>query len=332
MIKFFRKNYQVFSIFIFFYCIISVFSIHYIQSSKFYTPGPINLPFLFQYQNVLFQSDIAPFIFSVLTVGLLILCGFLLVRLSIRFLIIRLRSQFQSLFFIAISSFAFFQELFSGALIGVFFLLIALNRIFSAAEDKGYSLNYLDAGLLLGIGSLFYFNLIFFFPFIWFSQAILRQFNWREFIFSIFGIAIPFLYVFSAYFIIDKSVSGYISFIKEWLFLNKVIDMSWQYYAGIIYYIFVMIIASIFALKKFSTTKIQSRKLYQLFLYLFINGILIVFLMPSAGAEMFYILAVPASILLSIYFTECRTTFINNVFFFLLITAPIVLNIIRLRF
>ncbi|MBN1598567.1 MAG: hypothetical protein JW894_09760 [Bacteroidales bacterium] len=332
MIKFFRKNYQVFIIYIILYCIISVFSIHYIQSDKYYVPDPIKLPFLLQYQNVFFQYDNAPFIFSFLTVVILLVCGFLLVRISVQYLIIKSRSQFSALFLISISSFAFFQELFSNVLIAAFILIILINRLFGSYDDKGHSLRFLDSGILIGIGSLFYFNLIFFLPFLWVTQSILRQFDWREILYSIIGLLIPFIYLFSGYFILGKSVTGYLMFLRNWLLLNKVIDTSWMFYAGIAFYIFIMIIASFYALKKFATTKVQSRKLYQLFLYLFINAIAILVFIPSAGVEMLFLISVPASVLLSIYFTDCRSSYINGFIFLLLMIAPLILNIIRMRY
>lgn len=206
MIKFFRRNQQAFIFFIIFYSFFSVFSVYIIRTNQQNLPIPFVFPFLANFKNLFFELDNSGFVLSVFTAVGLIFIGFYLTKICIKYLIIQRREQFPAIFVISVSSFTLYQELFSEILISVVFVLFIINRIFGIISDRAVSLKYLDAGILLAVGSLFYFNIIFLLPFLWISQFTLRQFNWREFLYTLIGLALPFLYILTGYFIYDKSV------------------------------------------------------------------------------------------------------------------------------
>jgi hypothetical protein len=233
------------------------------------------------------------------------------------------------LFLISNSSFAFHGELFSGAIIASIFILLAMDRLFGSIDKQSPSLRFFDAGIILAFGSLFYFNIVFFLPFLWITQFTLRQFNWREFFYTLIGLIVPFLFIYSGYFLYDRSILINLNGIIQWIMLEKITVYSWPFLASISFYLFFIIIASFFAFNKYFSIKIQSRKLYQLILSLFLNGLAIFLFVPSAGIELIYIVAIPSSILLSIYFAECRNTFINQLLFVLLLLVPLIMNIIN---
>jgi len=259
----------------------------------------------------------------VFTIISLLFIGFYIVRISVNYIIIQYRTQFPAIFYISICSFVFFQELFSPAIIGAIFLLITVNRLISSIDDQDYSFKYIDAGILVAIGSFFYFNLIFFFPFLLISQVILRKFNVREFLFIIVGIMISFLYLFSMFFLFNQSIPEIIRRIYNQIVLKNEIILSPIFLYGLTAYLVFLIFASFFAIRKYTSAKIQSRKLYQLLLYLFLNALAVFIFIPSAGSELFYIIAIPSSVLFSIYFSECRGNLINDFIFILLLLTPI---------
>lgn len=328
MIKFLRKNQQFFIFFIFLYAAIAAFSIYFTQPFSQYENSPFHLPFLMNFHLTLLVNDRIYLLFTIVAYITITISGFYLVKIGINNLIISRRSQFSALFLISISSFSFQQELFHGAGIAAVFLLIALDRIIGSIDKWGRSYRFLDAGLLLAFGSLFYFNMIFLFPFFWVAQLLLRPISWREISYSCIGLAIPFIYLFAGSYVFDKSIPDTITHLMEWIMLRKAISLGWPLLTGIGIYSVTLILGSLFAMKKFAATKIQSRKLYQLFFFLFLNLILIALLVPSTGIEILYLLAIPSSVLLSIYFTDCRTSFLNDMLFLLLLTAPIMINIL----
>ena len=327
MIKLFRRNQQAFILFIIFYSFFSVFSVYIIRANQQNLPIPFLLPFLANYKNLLFEIDNSGLVLSIFTAIGLLFAGFYLTRTSIKFLILQNRVQFPAVFVVSVSSFAFYQELFSEILISVIFVLFIIHRIFGVISDQQLSLRYLDAGILLAIGSLFYFNIIFLLPFLWISQFTLRQFNWREFLYSLIGLALPFVYILTGYFLFDKSVKVMSDMLFQWLTLDKVVNFTWPLLASLGLYLFVMIVANFYALRKYATAKVQLRKFYQLLFYLFVNILLMYIFIPSVGIEIFILLSVPVSVLLSAYFSDCKNNFINNILFLLLLGVPVVLNI-----
>lgn len=327
MLKFLRSNQQVFTVFIFVYCFISVFSIYFSHPGSVYSSTPFQTPFLGDITGTLFIFERKFLGFTLIAFFTLLILGFYLVRININHLILPNRSQFPALFFISTASIAFRYEMFSSVLVAAFFLLFAVDRLFGSINKQGLSYRFLDAGILIALGSLFYFNLIFFFPFLWLAQFTLRPLNMREFLYTLVGLAIPFLYIFSGYYIFDLSISQTLTHIKEWLLLDKFIEISWTFIAGGVFYLLIMFVANIYAVNKFTTTKIHARKLFQLWFYLFLNSILIYILIPASGIEILFLLAIPSSVLLSIYFTECRNSFMNRVILILLISVPIIINI-----
>lgn len=327
MIKFLRRNQQVFILFIFLYSAIAVFSILFLYPAAVYSQAPFKLPYLSDFASRWTQLDRTELLLSLFAFFLLIFAAFYLVRINISHMIIGHRSQFPAIFFISIVSFVFRYELFSPAIIALIFLLFAIDRILGSLNSQKLTYRFLDAGILIAIGSIFYINLIFFLPFLWVAQIILRAFNLREFLYTLIGLLLPFLYIFSASYFFDVEVSDTIEQIKGWIKMNRSFNYSLAFYGGIGYYLLVMIVAQFYAINKFTVSKVQTRKIFQIWFYLFINAVLIVLFIPSAGIEIIFFMAIPVSILLSIYFTDCRSSIFNRVMFILLIFAPLVVNI-----
>ncbi len=327
MLKLFRRNQQAFILFIIFYSFFSVFNVYVVRANQPNLPIPFLLPFLANYKNILFELDNSGFILSIFTALGLIFAGFYLTRTSIKFLILQRRAQFPAIFVISISSFAFYQELFSEILIAGLFILFIIHRLFGIASNQNVSLRYLDVGILLAIGSLFYFNIIFLLPFLWIAQFTFRQFNWREFLYTLIGLALPFIYILTGYFVMDISIKEMVNILFQWLTLDKVVNFTWPMMASLGVYLFVMAIANLYAMRKYATAKVQLRKFYQLIFYLFVNILLMFIFIPSVGIEIFILFSIPTSILLSSYFSECRNNFMNNILFILLLITPVALNI-----
>jgi hypothetical protein len=326
MIRFLHRNQQVFILFIFLYAVFAVMSIYFIQPLDHNTIKSFSPPLLSGFPHNLITSRNTYLLGCILLIPVLLIIGFYLVRLEINYLIIPNRSQFAAIFYIAITAFAYRYELFTGAVIGSLFLVFAIDRVLSTIENKKLSFRFIDAGLLLSLGSLFYFNIIFLLPFLWLSQLTLRSNYRKELLFSLIGISLPFIYIFSVYFIFNKSVSDTLSNLKNYLATKNDIDYSWHFLAGIGVYFFGMLVTSLFALQKFTITKIQVRKLFQLLFYLFLNLLAIFILVPSAGYELFFVISIPVAALFSIYFAECKSNIFNSFLFLLLISAPIVIN------
>jgi hypothetical protein len=332
MIKYFRRNQQVLIVSIVLYCVLIIFGNQILFFKNLNTEEFFKGSIFFYFFDISLLSKIPAFVFTIISFISLLFIGFYLVRLSINYLIIQTRTQFPALFVIAISSFAFQEGVFSMAIIGAIFLLIAFYRLVGSMEKQNINYQYIDGGILLALGSMFYTNLLFFLPFLWIAQIIIRKINTRETLFAIIGLLIPYLYMLTGAYLFNYPILDILKQIYYKISVYNYYNDSLQFLIGIGIYLFFLIIASIFAIMKFSSKKIQSRKLYQLLFYLFLNCLAIYFAVPSSGHEIFILISIPSSLLFSIYFTECRENFINSAFLILLIMVPLALSASRLIF
>lgn len=325
MLKFLRRNQQAFIFITFLYGTIAVLTSYFTHPHNQYISSPFKMPFL-SGLSTSFLNQNTYWLFTILVAAILIFIGFYFTRVVIKFLIISSRSQFPAIFFLSISSLAISKAPFSGAIIACFLMLFCIERLFESVDQKGLSFRFLDSGIILGLASLFYFNIIFLFPFFILAQITLRPLNWRELLHIFLGMFFPFVYIFSIWFIQGISISDTWNQIMEWVLLKKTIVTNWYFLGALGFYLLILLISSLIALQRFTVTKILIRKYYQLLLFLFLNLLSIAIFIPSAGIEMLYLFAVPASIPYSIYFTHCRSNFINKVFLLLILAIPIALN------
>lgn len=330
MITYLRKNQQIFIVLVVAYCALLIFG------SYIFLPKLFNVEEFFKGSVFFFFFDISllaktpPLIFTIFDFILILFIGFYLVRICINYLIIQSRSQFPALFVVALSSFAFQDKMFSMSTIGAIFVLIAFDRLIGSMEKQDINYRYIDGGLLISLGSLFYTNLLLFLPILWIAQAIIRKLNAREVLFTIVGFLIPYLYVLTGAYLFNYSVPEILKQIFFTIIERVHIIYTWQFLAGIGAYLAFLIVASIFAIMKFSTKKIQSRKLYQLFLYLFLIAVTVYFVIPSGNFDLFILVSIPASVLFSIYFTECNENLINSALLVILLLIPLALPVLKI--
>lgn len=89
-------------------------------------------------------------------------------------------------------------------LISNIFLLFALNSIFSIHTENTKFDNVFNSGFLISLASLFYFPTICFFILSWIGIALFRPEKSKEFIISLSGLIVPYLFVFVYYFWYDQ--------------------------------------------------------------------------------------------------------------------------------
>lgn len=330
MLQLIRKNQQVFIVFIILYCFTTVITCFAFAYAHQDLHSFFSLTVYANFGKYIYKVPFLGFILAFSTIIGLLFAGFYLVRININYLIIQKRTQFPAIFLITITSFSFHNLIFTSALIGSLFLLMATDRVFSSIEKESPSLRFFDAGILISLGSLFYFNLIFYIPFFMIAQFTLKQFNWKEFLYPLIGLIVPFIYIFSGCFFFNHPITGDLKFAFSQMFFSKAkLVYNWPFIAGLAIYLLLFIIANFFIIKKYTTTKVQSRKFYQVLFYLFVMALAVYIFVPSAGTEIFYFISIPVSVLLSIYFSECRNNLFNKVIFILAIMTPLVVNILE---
>jgi hypothetical protein len=80
------------------------------------------------------------------------------------------------------------------------FLILSLRSVFMMHRKETAFGNAFDAGIYISIASLFYLPALFFFPLLGFSYVLMRPFIWREWVISLMGLLVPYLFVGLYYF------------------------------------------------------------------------------------------------------------------------------------
>ena len=309
-----------------------------VLAAAFWLPSIINYKstfFVFDfypapvYKSFQFIEYSFPLATVIISLILLVMSGFLLVRLNILFFFIETRTQLPAFFYIFICSSFIPIQRFNPVLISGIFLIMAVFRIFGTFKKEQVCFNYFDAALLISAGSMFYFNLIFLIVIVWIGLLILRPFIWREWIFTVIGILVPYLLLFSCYYLLDMDINNLLNTYKSYFILDRydiIFDLPYKLLA--IYYLMMLVISSIYMIRVYPVKKIYSRKYFMFFLWLFIVTLAVYYIIPSAGYEMIIIAALPVSFLLTHFFVNVKANWINRLLFDMFFGVLIYLRIV----
>lgn len=248
--------------------------------------------------------------------------AYLLVLLSSKYLLIESRSFLPALFFLLIVSFYSGLKQFSAAIFGGLFMIASINSFFDTLDKDDFTYRFFDAGLLLGIGSLFYAKLIFFLPVIWIAAIILRKFNWRELVMAVLGLALPYIFVVAIDFIRDEEALKIFLTLSENLHIAEIpLQASFGFWFIAAMLFFITLLSSIYMLKIFQFRKVFMRNFYLIFFWLFLISLLVFAFFSSGDMGIVYILSIPLAFIFSNYFHNVRKTKGNKLLFVLILAA-----------
>lgn len=251
----------------------------------------------------------------ILALTLIVLQGFLLVRLNTRFILINNRTYLPALFFVILTACIPDVQRLNPAIFSGFFLLLALEKILESFHRNMLAHEIFIASLLIATGSLFYpFMSLMMFS-LWIGVAILRPFNWREWIFTLLGFLTPMFFLFSYFYLLHSDPSKlFVSFRNAFTrdFNVRQLNIASIIFIGFI--LLLLLVSSQHMIRAYQSMKILPRKTFNIFLWLFLNAVLIYVFCKPASVELIFIAAIPVSYLLSHYFAMIRSAFWGNIF------------------
>lgn len=244
--------------------------------------------------------------------------GFMLLQLNTLHFFIPYRTQFPVLFYMMLcSAFPMLISL-TPALIASSLFILLLFRIFATYKHDHFSYNYLDAGLIISLASLFYIPAFFLYPLLLIIMVIIRPYIWREWMFSVIGLLLPYLFITAINYLLDADIKIFTDRNMHGFFsIGRVKDFSivLQLFTG--YVGFLILIGSIHMARSIGNIKIQSRKFFISFFWVFLLSILTFFIISATCIEMIYFICIPVSFLMAYFFTFCRKNWVNNLLLFL---------------
>lgn len=273
-------------------------------------------------QNLM-QKIVVPCTLTSRIVGLvlLLLVSLYINRLNTKFIFISERTYLPAAFYLLLCTGLLPYNDFTPILPSVLLFLYAFERLLISYKTEKLSYNSFDASLLIGLASLFYFNFIFFLVFIWASLSVLRPFNWREWLYSVLGLVVPYFILWSIYYLLDKDINMVFAAIRENLSIYITVSLTKVQYlfGGII--VLLIILSGVHLLGNLGNMKILSRRSFNLFIILLLICLGIFFIVKSSTLEFIYIAAIPMSMLFSNYFlTAHKTRWLEVIFDFFIIS------------
>ena len=258
-----------------------------------------------------------------------ILLAFLILKLNVQYTFIKLRTFLPPCLFILITSGIPDLHAMHPVYLATLFLVLSIDRIFNSYDKEIIHSNAFDAGIFLAIGSLFYLNLIFFFPLLWFGFIILKQkVNWREYILTTIGFVLPWLAALTYYLIVDRQDELWyilqMNLTSHQIFLRE--NLPIQIFIGFL--VLLTLMGSLFFLSQYDGKRISSRKFFKVFFWIFLISIILIAANPAVSQEIIIILALPLTYLISNYFILMKRQFWGEVFLYILVAGVLYLQFV----
>jgi hypothetical protein len=275
---------------------------HPVPQEVFYLNHPMPLFGLLQYLlGVGFASKLIALV-------LLIITGFMLVRLNTKFIFIQDRTYLPLFFFILLAGcYKSFQQL-NPVVPAVIFLLLAFERMLETYRVDKLSLNPFEASFLVSIASLFYAPSAFFLLLIWIAVGLLRPGYWREWIYTFLGFAMPYLFLYSYYYLSGKNFSIQSRALVDFIFIPFSPGVSSSSFRLFLLYLMLLIlISSIYLVRYYPAKKIISRRTFMLLFWWFLTVFGVFLFLPSVSTEIIILAAVPIAYVLSHFFLYAKS-------------------------
>jgi hypothetical protein len=221
----------------------------------------------------------------------------------------------------------------SPIIISNLFMLLALHKLMHTyRKETAYSETF-DTGLFISIGCLFYTPSIIFILLIWIGLVIIRPFVWREWVLSLIGLSLPWIYMTFAYFWINKlDMLTYDVFYQTIATTSKSISTI-ALSSSNIFQILILLLAIFFSINKFNIDfkkgTVRSRNNLLLLLYFLFLSVASIFMAPQYSICYLSFLAIPFSIFFSSYFLFARKAWLAEVLFLVLIISVFINQFIK---
>jgi hypothetical protein len=270
---------------------------------------------------------LAGIIFSMM---LVLTIGIYLVNFNTRLFFINERTFLPASLYILLSGYIYSNQVLNPVLPASLLLLISIDRLIVSYRKPGIAYNLFDASLIIGITTLIYTNIIWFYLLILIGIIKFRSFNFREILISFIGLITPFIILYAFYYFTGRDIIW-----LNYFFLNSIITNVPEYYwsnefiiiSSINLVIFLVSLLHLWSI--FNTKKIRSRKIFSLFTWMLILTLGIYFLVPSASVGLMYICLIPFVYFLTHYLVMMKNKKIANYLFAIIFLSVLFMQLNR---
>lgn len=317
MLRLFRENSILSGILLFVLCLaLKLPSIFHHQHYDYIKTAPLSRIFFYYLSS--FNNHI---LWSFVASAVLVFLQALLLNYIVSQHTILYKDTFlPGLFFILLNSFYPQQAELTPQLISNTFIILLFQRLCFLYESQKPLLLVFDAGMYLGLGILFNYDLSVFLPFILISVIIFTSFNIRYLIISLLGILVP-LYFTTIIFYLNDNLSELIFYVKQSFEkqLLKTFNTSLAQFIPWIILAPIVLISGFELQQNFFRNKVKTRRIIQSVGIMLLFGIFGLFIENTNFIYAICYLSVPMSIVTAYFFINEKKFLLKELIFITLI-------------
>jgi len=269
-----------------------------------------------------------PFLSVLLAFLILLLQAFQFNALLGKFELIGGQSYFPALLYVCFCSFLPSVRTLHPALLSAVFVLLALNCVLGTHRISNASPACFEAGLSMALASLIFFPMVLGLVFVLIAVAILRPFSARDLIVVFLGFLLPWIYVFVFYFYFDHLADFWTTAIALPV-LHRSSTFSFQMalpYLELLFFTLVAVFFSFVVGTDKSSRSVQYRSTITVLRWMFVFGVLVLFVSPGYNYTYFFMGLIPVLVLISDYFLTAKVVWMAELVMWLLVGVLIFNN------
>jgi hypothetical protein len=264
--------------------------------------------------------------------SLVLLMSFLVVNFNTSQFFINERTFLPGVIYILLSGLFPSHQLLNPVLPASIFLMMAIRRIMDGYRIPGTAYNFFDASLLIGAGSLFYANLVWFQLLVVIGIILLRTGNIKELVISLLGFITPALLTVGFYYVLGKDIVSLPVILNDNLFsFNGQNNLGAFVIAGLILLGLIVIASTLHLISLLGTKKIKSGKTFSELIWALVLCCVVYYALPSVSVELIWLAAIPISYILAHFLIFSKKKLVPEIFFAALFLIIIGMQIWNLR-
>lgn len=211
------------------------------------------------------------------------------------------------------------------ALFSNFFLILALGQLFRIYGKQDSFAPSFNTGFFIAIASFFYFPVVFIFLLVPLSFIIYRQFSWREWLISLIGLVLPYVFLATWFFWNDRFLLKYNEYLNSLKIIdrgNLVFDTIFYIQAG--FFIFVLLMAFFRMIGALNEKPIRIRKAYSILIWFVLLGNGVFMFSKNYSFPGYCFLMLPATAMISGYLLLTKKAILAEIILWLLSISLII--------
>lgn len=207
------------------------------------------------------------------------------------------------------------------------FITLMFNSLLNTYRQTLAFKSVFEAGLFLGIASLFYFPVALLFPLLLVSLVVFRPFIWKEWLIIVLGFVFPYLYVLTYYFWNNSIALFWQDKVLYPIFYGS---HDWHFFIENRPVLWMLLGFTLLALVRLSTTfdtqKLKAKKGFTILFWMLPVSCLTILISPAISMLSLSVVAVPAAVIIANYFFTIKKEWVAGLLLWIIYLTELVIS------